>query len=301
MLVRIATRGSDLARWQARHVGRLLASVEPSLQVELVPVETHADRRLDVTIAELGGKGAFAKEIQAAVLAGQADLAVHSAKDLPSVAPEGLELVAVPERGDPRDALIGSALEDLGEGAVVATGSLRRRAQLAHLRPDLRFEELRGNVPTRIAKAKQFDAIVLAATGLNRLGLSDEITEHLSPDVMLPQVGQAALAVECRKDDADTRAMVGRIEHRATRRCVDAERGFLARLGGDCSIPVAAHAGLAGDSLEIEGIIASPDGRKLLRHQVEGPANAGAALGRSLASHLLNEQGGAELLGFRRT
>lgn len=301
MLVRIATRGSDLARWQARYVGRLLSSVEPSIQVELVPVETHADRRLDVTIAELGGKGAFAKEIQAAVLAGNADLAVHSAKDLPSATPDGLELVAVPERGDPRDVLIGSTLDGLGEGAVVATGSLRRRAQLAHIRPDLHFEELRGNVPTRIAKAGQFDAIVLAAAGLQRLGLSSEITEHLSPNVMLPQVGQAALAVECRKEDADTRAMVGRIEHRATRRCVDAERGFLAQLGGDCSVPVAAHAGLAGDTLEIEGIIASPDGRKLLRHQVEGPASAGAALGRSLASHLLNDQGGAELLGHWRS
>lgn len=297
MLLRIATRGSELALWQARFVGQLLAGIEPSVQVELVPVETNADRRQDVTISELGGKGAFAKEIQAAVLEERADIAVHSAKDLPSVTPEGLELAAVPERGDPRDALVGSTLHDLREGAVVATGSLRRRAQLAHLRPDLRFEDLRGNVQTRLGKAEQFDAIVLAATGLDRLGLSGQIADRLSLDVMLPQVGQAALAVECRKDDDDCRVLVGRIEHRPTRRCVDAERGFLAKLGGDCSLPAAAHAGLAGDSLEVEGIVASIDGRKLLRHQVSGPGNAGSALGRSLASHLLNEQGGAELLG----
>jgi hydroxymethylbilane synthase len=296
MLLRIATRGSELARWQAEYVAKLLRAVDSSVEPELVLVDTTGDIQRDRPISEIGGKGVFAKEIQNAVLDGRADVAVHSAKDLPSATPAELVLAGVPERGDHRDALVGSTLDDLPEGGVVATGSLRRRAQLAHLRPDLRFVDLRGNVGTRLAKADQFDAIVLAAAGLDRLGLAGHIAERLAPEVMLPQVGQGALAVECRKGDDDTRALVGRIEHQATRRCVDAERGFLAKLGGDCSLPAAARAGLAGDCLEIEGIIASADGRKLLRYEVSGPASAGAALGRSLASHLLDEQGGAELL-----
>jgi hydroxymethylbilane synthase len=296
--LRVATRGSALARWQAEHVIGLLREVEPSLVAELVIVETYADRQPEVPIAELGGKGVFAKEVQTAVLEDRADVAVHSAKDLPAVTPAGLVLAAVPERGDPRDALVGTDLGGLRDGAVVATGSLRRRAQLAHVRPDVQFEELRGNIPTRLRKAEQFDAVILAAAALERLGQADRIAERLPPDVMLPQVGQAALAVECRRDDQDTRATLERIEHGATRRCIDAERGFLTGLGGDCSLPAAAHASLAGDRLRIEGIVASPDGRKLLRHEVSGPATAGAALGRSLASHLLDEQGGSSLLGL---
>jgi hydroxymethylbilane synthase len=295
--LRVATRGSALAKWQAEHVAMLLKGAEPSLEIELVLVDTQADQQPDVPIWEMGGKGVFAKEIQAAVLDGRADIAVHSAKDLPSATPEGLVIAAVPERYDPRDALIGSTLEDLPEGGVVATGSLRRQAQLAHVRPDLRFEGLRGNVPTRLEAAERFDAIVLASAGLDRLGLADRITERLPTEVMLPQVGQAALAVECRRDDHDVRPLLERIEHAATRRCVDAERGFLAELGGDCSLPAAAYAQLAGEGLRIEAMVASPDGRKLLRDQVTGPASAGAALGRSLANQLLREQGGADLLG----
>lgn len=295
--LRVATRGSALARWQAGFVVDLLQAAEPSVEIELVMVETEADQRPDVPIAEIGGKGVFAKQVQAAVIDGRCDIAVHSAKDLPAVTPDGLVLAAVPERADPRDVLVGSALIDLEEGAVVATGSLRRQAQLAHLRPDLRFEGLRGNIPTRLEKASQFDAIVLAAAGLDRLGLSDRVAERLSTEVMLPQVGQAALAVECRRDDYDVRPLVERIEHAATRSCVDAERGFLAELGGDCSLPAAAHARLAGDGLRVEGVIASPDGRTLLRDEATGPASAGAALGRSLANQLLGERGGATLLG----
>jgi hydroxymethylbilane synthase len=295
--LRVATRGSALAKWQAEHVAMLLKGAEPSLEIELVLVDTQADQQPDVPIWEMGGKGVFAKEIQAAVIDGRADIAVHSAKDLPSVTPEGLVIAAVPERYDPRDALIGCTLEELPEGGVVATGSLRRQAQLAHIRPDLRFEGLRGNVPTRLKAAERFDAIVLASAGLDRLGLADHIAERLPIETMLPQVGQAALAVECRRDDHDVRPLVERIEHSATRRCVDAERGFLAELGGDCSLPAAAYAQLAGDGLRIEGLIASPDGRKLLRDQMTGPSSAGAALGRSLANHLLREQGGADLLG----
>jgi hydroxymethylbilane synthase len=179
---------------------------------------------------------------------------------------------------------------------VVATGSLRRRAQLGFLRPDLRFEGLRGNIDTRVAKAGDYAAIVLAAAGLDRLGMGEHVAERLSTEVMLPQVGQAALAVECRRNDYDIRPLVERVEHQATRSCVDAERGFLAELGGDCSLPAAAHATLAGDGLRVEAMIASPDGSTLLRDEVTGPASAGAALGRSLANQLL-DQGGSGLLG----
>jgi hydroxymethylbilane synthase len=297
--LRVATRASALARWQADHVVELLQGADTSLEVEWVLVATEADQRPDVPIWELGGKGTFTKEVQVAVLDGRADLAVHSAKDLPTVTPSGLVLASVPERADPRDVLIGSTLADIPEGGVVATGSLRRQAQLAHVRPDLRFEGLRGNIPTRIEKAQSYDAVVLAGAGLDRLGLAHHAAERLSTDVMLPQVGQAALAVECRRDDYDVRSLVERTEHSATRACVDAERGFLAELGGDCSLPAAAHARLAGEGLRVEAIVASPDGRTVLRDSVTGPSSAGAALGRSLANQLLNEQGGAELLDRR--
>ena len=294
--LRVATRGSALALWQAEHVVGMLQAVEPSLAVELVIVETHADRNPQTPIEQMGGKGVFAKEIQLAVLEERADITVHSAKDLPTTTPEGLVLAAVPPRWDPRDCMVGSTLADLPAGGVVATGSLRRRAQLAHVRPDLRFETLRGNVPTRVEKAVDFDAIVLACAGLDRLGLADKIAERLEPEVMLPQVGQAAIAVECRRNDYDIRPVVERIEHWATRHCVDAERGFLSELGGDCSLPAAAHATIAGDGLKVEGMISTVDGRTLLREEMTGPASAGAALGRSLANLLLHDKGGAVLL-----
>ena len=299
MLLRVATRGSALARWQADHVVALLRKVEPAVEAEVVVVETSGDRRADVPIWELGGKGVFVKEVQAAVLDGRADVAVHSAKDLPSATPDGLVIAAVPERADVRDALVGARLDELPEGAVVATGSLRRRAQLAAHRPDLRFEGLRGNMETRIARAGRdgVDAVVVAAAALDRLGLADRIAERLDLDVVLPQVAQAALAVECRAGDVDTRALLELIEHGPSRRAVDAERGFLRELGGDCSIPAAAHATQAGDGLRVRALVASPDGRVVERHEVSGPATAGAALGRSAARHLLDEQGGARLLG----
>ncbi len=298
-LLRVATRGSALARWQADHVVALLHKVDPGIETEVVVVETSGDRRVDVPIWELGGKGVFVKEVQSAVLDGRADVAVHSAKDLPSGTPDGLVIGAVPERADVRDALVGATLDDLAQGAVVATGSLRRRAQLAHRRPDLRFEGLRGNMATRLARVGQdgIAAVVVAAAALDRLGLTDRIAERLDVDVMLPQVGQAALAVECRHDDGDTRFTLERIEHVPSRRAVDAERGFLAELGGDCSLPAAAHATLAGDSVRVRGLVATPDGVTIVRHDVSGPATAGAALGRSVARHLLDEQGGAGLLG----
>jgi hydroxymethylbilane synthase len=299
MRLRVATRGSALARWQADHVAVLAQKAEPGLEVETVVVETSGDRRRDLPIWELGGKGVFVKEVQAAVLEGRADVAVHSAKDLPSLTPDGLVIGAVPERADVRDALVGATLAALSPGATVASGSLRRRAQLAHVRPDLSFEGLRGNIATRLAYAEREDvaAVVMAAAALDRLGLADRIAERLDPDVMLPQVGQGALAVECRADDTDTRCLLDRIEHAPSRRAVDAERGFLAELGGDCSVPAAAHATLAGDRLRVRGLVASPDGRTVVRHELAGPASSGAALGRSMARQLLDDQGAAALLG----
>lgn len=286
--LRAATRGSPLARWQAEHVGALLRAQDPEIDVELVIVDTEGDQRLDVPIWEIGGKGVFAKEVQQAVLDGRADLAVHSGKDLPSVTIPGLVLAAVPERGDPRDALVGSTLADLPEGAEVATGSLRRQAQLGHVRPDLRFVGLRGNMQTRLAKAADHDAIVVAATALDRLGLADAIAERLTTDVVLPQVAQGALAVECREDDEALQTRLTAIEHASTRRCVDAERDFLAELGGDCSLPAAAFAVLAGDTLSIEGRLLSVDGATMLQHT----DSDGAVVARHLLDH-----GGSDLLG----
>jgi len=301
--LRIATRGSALARWQADHVAALLHKADPAVEAEVVVVETSGDRRLDVPIWELGGKGVFVKEVQAAVLDGRADLAVHSAKDLPSATPEALVIAAVPERADVRDALVGATLADLPEGAVVATGSLRRRAQIAHARPDLRFEGLRGNMATRVARAGTdgVAAVVVAAAALDRLAWGDRIAERLAVDVVLPQVGQAALAVECRADDARVRTALAAIEDGPSRRAVDAERGFLAELGGDCSVPAAAYAEVAGRGtdadLTVRGLVATVDGAALVRHEVWGAARDGEALGRALARHLLDDQGGAELLG----
>lgn len=281
-MLRIATRGSALARWQAEHVASLLGGAE------LVIVETAGDRDQSSSLSELGGRGVFVKEVQAAVLDGRADLAVHSAKDLPSVTVPGLLIAAVPERGDPRDALVGSTLDDLPQGAEVATGSLRRQAQLAAGRPDLRFVGLRGNMATRLRKAVDHDAIVVAATALDRLGLADRIAERLPTDLMLPQVAQAALAVECRDDDTRLQDLLRSIEHAGSRQCVDAERSFLAALGGDCSLPAAAFATISDGTLSIEGRIAAVDGSVVLRHV----GTDGAAV----AHHLLDEQGGAALL-----
>jgi hydroxymethylbilane synthase len=293
---RAATRGSALARWQTDHVAALLAPF--GVELEAVVVETTADRRLDVPIWEMGGKGVFVKEVQAAVLDGRADLAVHSAKDLPSATPDALVLAAVPERADPRDVLVGSTVDALPAGAAVATGSVRRRAQLASHRPDLTFTGLRGNIATRLQRIPDGGAIVMAAAAIDRLGLTlaEHTVEVLAPAIVLPQVGQGALAVECRADDEALRALLAGIEHVTSRRAVDAERGFLAELGGDCDLPAGAHAVADGatGSVTVDGLLASLDGHVLLRHRVAGhdPASAGAALAR----HLLDDAGGASLL-----
>lgn len=258
---RIATRGSALALWQAEHVAGLLAAIEPGLDVELEIVSTEGDRRTDVPLAVIGGKGVFVKEVQAAVLDGRADLAVHSAKDLPAVTPAGLVIAAVPERADARDVLVGTRLADLAPGAVVATGSPRRRAQLADLRPDLRFEELRGNIDTRLGKLAGFDAIVMAKAALDRLDRHPDVVDPVDVDVMVPQVGQAALAIECRTDDSAMVELLSRLDHRPSRRAVDAERAFLLRLGGDCDLPAGAHAVVADDgTITLTGVLSGPGG-----------------------------------------
>jgi hydroxymethylbilane synthase len=295
MRIRAATRASALAQWQADHVAELLAVVDPSIQLEKVIVSTSGDRRQDVPIHEIGGKGVFVKEVQAAVLDGRADIAVHSGKDLPAVTPEGLVLAAVPERGDPRDVLVGCRFDDLGEGALVGTGSIRRKAQLAWLRPDLNFGELRGNIATRLAKVGDFAAIVMAAAALDRLGESPTVVDILSPDQMLPQVAQGALAIECRADDASTLAALRAAQHEPSRRVFDAERGFLAELGGDCDLPIGAYAELDGEIVHLTGLLTSPDGRIRLVAAREG--SDPEMLGRLVARHLLDDAGGARLLG----
>ena len=288
--LRAATRGSTLALAQARHVASLLDQ-----PVEMVVVETVGDRRQDVPIWDIGGRGVFVKEVQAAVLDGRADFAVHSAKDLPALAPEGLVLAAVPEREDPRDALVGSTLGGLPVGAHVATGSVRRRAQLAALRPDLTFSGLRGNIETRLRKAGAFNAIVVAAAALARLGRTGEAAQLLDPAVVLPQVGQGALALEARDDDTELLAALAALEHRPSRLAVDAERAYLRELGGGCDLPVAAHARVGADGeVTLTAMLATLDGHIVLQATETGRDTE--ELGRSLARRLVDRSGGAWLL-----
>ncbi|MEM9463954.1 MAG: hydroxymethylbilane synthase [Actinomycetota bacterium] len=295
--LRAATRGSALALWQTRHVAALLGE-----HLDEVVVSTVGDRNTDVPIHSMGGKGVFVKEVQAALLDGRADIAVHSGKDLPAVTPPGLALVAVPARADARDALIGSTWESLPTGARVATGSVRRRAQLAWHRPDLAFSELRGNISTRLEKLESggFDAIVMAAAALDRLALSlDVAVDRLDPSIMVPQVAQGALAIECRADDLATRDRLDAIQDPATRRVFDAERAFLDELGGDCDLPAGAHAVLADDdSIELVGMLSSLDGRVLIRERRAGTGPD--ELGRAVARFLLDERGGGDLLADTR-
>jgi hydroxymethylbilane synthase len=283
--LRIATRSSPLALWQAEHVAGLLGQEVPGLEVELVRVSTEGDRRTDRPLAEIGGKGVFAKEVQAAVLDGRAELAVHSAKDLPAQTPDGLVIAAVPPRGDARDALVGRALREIPEGGLVATGSARRRVQLAALRPDLRFVELRGNMATRVAKASELDAVVVAAAAMDRLGWTAQVAEVLEATSVVPQVGQGALAVEAGADDPATLELLASLDHERSRRCVAAERAFLVELGGDCTLPAGAHAVVRVDgSLEITGVLGGEAGEALRREVRHG--DDPEVLGRGLATAL---------------
>jgi hydroxymethylbilane synthase len=294
--LRAATRGSALALWQSNHVASLLVAQHPGTEIEPVVMATTGDLRSEEPISQMGGKGVFVKEIQAAVLDGRADFAVHSAKDLPSIELDGLVIAAVPERGDPRDALVGSTLADLGPGSTVATGSIRRRAQLAHLRPDLNFEELRGNIATRLRKSEGFDAILMAVAALDRLGLEPPVVDRLGINQMVPQVGQGALAVECRADDAGVLEALAAIEHRNSRLAVDAERAFLAELGGDCDVPAGAHASVLADGVELKALLAAPDGAIVITDRAIG--SDPLTLGAGLARLLLDERGGRDLPGF---
>jgi hydroxymethylbilane synthase len=282
--VRAATRASALARWQADHIGDLLRRATAGLVVEQVLIETVADRRLDRTIESFGGKGVFVKEIQAAVLDGRADFAVHSGKDLPSITHPDLVLAAIPERADPRDVLVGATLVGLRHGAHVATGSQRRRVQLAALRPDLQFSPLRGNIATRLTKASEYDAIIMAKAALDRLELQVDVVDVLEPTVMLPQVAQGALIVECRADDLRTRALLAPLDHGPSRLCVEAERAFLAELGGDCTMPAGAYATLFGDDgIEVTAVLAGDDD---IVHRASSRGQDGPSLAVALASTL---------------
>jgi hydroxymethylbilane synthase len=295
--VRLATRGSPLALWQAERVGSILSDragrAGQSLKVELVVMSTRGDIDARAPLSSIGGQGVFVKEIQQAVLDGRADCAVHSAKDLPSFTPDGLVIACVPERADPRDALVGMSFDELRPGATVATGSPRRRAQLAWLRPDLTFRELRGSISTRVDKSVEIGAGVVAMAAAVRLGITDRVAYVFEPTVMLPQVAQGAIAVECRADDGELRELLGAAEDRIARLAVDAERAFLAQLGGGCNVPVAAFAQVTKNVISLEGMIASHDGRIVLRRTASGTNPV--EVGTRLAQELIREAGGKML------
>jgi hydroxymethylbilane synthase len=290
--LRIATRKSPLARWQANHVAALWAKAFPDAEVSLVEMTTAGDRFLEAPLQALGGKGLFIKELEQALLEGRADLAVHSLKDVTSAFPPDLCLAAVPEREDPRDAWVsprGLRLDDVPRGARVGTASLRRACLLRAARPDLEVVPLRGNVQTRLRKAEELGlaGTVLAVAGLKRLGLQSHITEVLSLEVSLPAVGQGALALEARIADEKTLRRAAVLEHPPTRSAVDAERAFLARLEGGCTTPLGGHAVLEGEVVWMRGFVGSPDGAQLVRGERRGPVASAAAVGDALAEDLL--------------
>jgi hydroxymethylbilane synthase len=296
----LATRGSKLALAQANTVAALLRSAHPGLQVELRIIQTKGDLVLDRALSRIGDKGLFVKEIEQALLDGSADLAVHSCKDLPSVLPKRLMLAAFPRRADPRDVLISRhnlRLQELPAGARIGTSSLRRACQIRHLRPDIQVIDLRGNVDTRLRKAQtaEYDGIVLAAAGLERLDLAAVVTEVFPPDVLLPAVAQGALAIECRADDDELRVLLAVLNDDATEQAVLAERAFLARLEGGCQVPIAAHATIEGAALRLHGLIGTTDGAQVLRGEQRGTIDDPAAAGTMLAEMLL-AQGGAAIL-----
>ncbi len=293
MLV-IASRGSQLALWQAHWVQGRLAALGHESRIEII--KTTGDKITDVPLAKVGTKGLFTKEIEEALLDGRADLAVHSLKDLPTELPAGLVLAAVPAREDPRDAIVGKRLTELPAGARVGTSSLRRSAQLKKLRPDLTIEPVRGNLDTRLRKLDegQYDAIVLAAAGLRRLGWADRIAETLGPDVMCSAVGQGALAIETRASGVGFDACRA-LDDAETHAAVVAERGVLGSLGGGCQVPIGAHARIENGRLYLLGVVASPDGSEVIRAESQGPVEEAEALGKALGGELL-ERGARRIL-----
>lgn len=293
-ILRIATRKSPLAMWQAEHVAHRLRQAHHDLQVELLGMSTQGDKILDTPLAKIGGKGLFVKELEQGMLDGRADIAVHSMKDVPVELPEGLHLAVILEREDPRDAFVSNryaSLDELPEGALVGTSSLRRQCQLSEARPDLQIRPLRGNVNTRLRKLDdgEFDAEILAAAGLKRLGFQERIRNCLEPDQSLPAIGQGAIGIECRVDDQRVNALIACLHDPETDVCVRAERAMNNRLMGGCQVPIAGYAVLNHDKIYLRGLVGEPDGSRIMRAEVNGPAAQAEQLGIALAEDLLGQ------------
>ncbi len=290
--LKIATRKSPLALWQANFVKDRLEVLHPDLQVELVPMSTQGDKILDTPLAKVGGKGLFVKELETAMLEGRADIAVHSMKDVPVEFPDGLGLHTICEREDPRDAFVSNhfnQIDELPQRAVVGTSSLRRQCQLRAARPDLVIRDLRGNVNTRLAKldAGEYDAIILAAAGLKRLEMAHRIAAFIEPEQSLPANGQGAVGIECRLDDHELHALLAPLEHPETRIRVLTERAMNRALQGGCQVPIGAYALVQGEEVWLRGLVGSPDGARVIRDEIRGPLAEGEALGHTLAQRLL--------------
>jgi hydroxymethylbilane synthase len=302
----IGTRGSKLALWQAEWVKSELQRMNPGLEVEMNKIKTTGDKILDVPLAKVGGKGLFVKEIEEAMLGGEADLAVHSMKDVPTEFPDGLFLPVICKREDPRDAFITAtqnskpktqSFKALPQGATIGTSSLRRSCQLLSVRPDLKIEQLRGNLDTRLRKLDegQFDAIILAAAGVKRLGWAERITEILAPELSLPAIGQGAIGIECRTGDRLITDLIAPLNDAETSVCVRAERSFLKKLEGGCQVPIAAYARLIGGKIVMDGLVGSVNGDRIIRAHIEGDQAAAESLGIALAEDVLSK-GAKEIL-----
>ncbi len=291
--IRIATRVSPLAMWQAEHVAAELGKAHPGIEVELVGMKTQGDKILDTPLAKIGGKGLFVKELEQGMLEDRADIAVHSMKDVPVDLPEGLHLPVIMQREDPRDAFVSNnfiSFDELPEGSCVGTSSLRRQCQLAELRPDLVIKPLRGNVNTRLRKLDEgkYDAIILASAGLIRLGFEDRITATIGPEQSLPAIGQGAVGIECRSDDERINSLLAPLHHQETAYCVAAERAMNQRLMGGCQVPIAGYAMLENGVLWLRGLVGEPDGSRILRGEVEGATAEAEQMGFGLAEKLLD-------------
>jgi len=300
MKVKIGTRGSALALWQANWVKSALEVRHPDLSIELVKIKTRGDKILDTALSKVGGKALFVKEIEDALLRDEVQLAVHSMKDVPGTLPRGLTIGAIPEREDLRDAFIAlhaSSLDSLKRHARVGTSSLRRQSQLLNMRPDLEMIPLRGNVDTRLKKLKSenLDAIVLAAAGMKRMNMEHAVTQYFPPHVMIPAIGQGALGLEIREDHDEVRSLISFLKHEPTETALKAERSFLKTLEGGCQVPIAAWARLEGNRLRITGLVANLDGSTMIRDELEGPPGQARELGRELAERILGKGGRAVL------
>jgi hydroxymethylbilane synthase len=291
--IRIATRKSPLALWQAEHVAAELKKAHPDIVIEILGMTTQGDKILDTPLAKIGGKGLFIKELEQGLLSEQADIAVHSMKDVPVELPEGLHLAVIMQREDPRDAFVSSrfkGIDELPQGACVGTSSLRRQSQLAELRPDLEIKSLRGNVNTRLRKLDEgeYDAIILAAAGLIRLGFQARITAFIGPERSLPAIGQGAVGIECRTNDERVNALIAPLHHAETAACVRAERAMNQRLNGGCQVPIAGYAMLESGHLWLRGLVGEPDGSQIIRGEVQGTPAEAEAMGMGLAEQLLD-------------